>query len=108
MSVDQSLADAGVGLTHHFGGGVYAKETLIPAGVTLVQHVHKFDHLSILGSGMALVSVDGVDAEHRGPACLLITAGKAHSVQAVTPVVWFCVHATTETDPDKVDGELIA
>ena len=36
---------------HHFGGGVYAKETFIPADKWLVQHTHKFDHLSVLAQG---------------------------------------------------------
>ena len=38
-------------IQHHFGGGVYAKETFIPAGKWLVQHIHKFDHLSVLAQG---------------------------------------------------------
>ena len=38
-------------INHHFSAGVYAKETLIPAGHVLVQHKHKFSHLSILASG---------------------------------------------------------
>jgi len=38
-------------IRHHFGGSVYAKETFIPADKWLVQHTHKFDHLSILAQG---------------------------------------------------------
>lgn len=96
-----------VEIVHHFGGGVYAKETLIPAGTTLAQHVHKHDHLSILARGYALVTVDGKSTELRGPACLTIAAGKSHEVQALTDVAWYCVHATEETDPAKVDQTLI-
>lgn len=95
-------------ITHHFGGGVYAKQTAIPAGLVLTQHVHKHDHLSVLASGIAAVSVDGVDTEHAGPACIVIAAGKVHSVRAVTDVVWYCIHATNETDAGKVDAELVA
>lgn len=98
---------AQVGIVHHFGGGVYAKETHIPANFILTQHKHKFDHLSVLASGSVLVKVDGVSQRVDAPACLTIAAGKEHSVSALTPVVWYCIHATEETDPERVDHVLI-
>lgn len=94
-------------IVHHFGGGVYAKETEIPAGHIAKKHVHSHDHLSILGSGSVMVTVDGESRRVDGPACILIEAGKVHSVESLTDVVWFCVHATEETDPQKVDHVLI-
>lgn len=95
-----------VGIVHHFSSGLYAKETLIPAGVRLTQHKHGYDHLSILASGTAVVEVDGEATKYTGPACLTIKAGSAHEVTAITDVVWFCLHATEETDPEKVDHVL--
>ena len=98
----------GLDITHHFGGGVYAKEARIPAGTLATQHVHSFDHLSLLASGRVVVSVEGHGTEYSAPACLKIEAGKAHSVYAMTDAVWFCIHSTEETDPAKVDQGLIA
>lgn len=98
---------AQVGIVHHFGGGVYAKETHIPADFMLTQHTHQFDHLSILASGSVLVTVGGVSKRVDAPACLTIAAGKAHSVSALTKVVWYCIHATEEADPERVDHVLI-
>ena len=103
-----SLEQHGVGIEHHFGGGVYAKATAIPAGVELTQHRHKFDHLSILARGTARVTVDGREGLLVGPACITIKAGQVHKVQALTDVVWYCVHATECTDPTTVDAELVA
>ena len=94
-------------LVHHFGGGVYAKETHFSKNVAMDQHVHKHDHLSILASGRAMVCVDGASEIHTGPACITIAAGKAHTVVALTDIVWYCIHATDETDPDQVDYTLI-
>ena len=94
-------------IQHHFGGGVYAKETHIPAGYLAVQHVHKFDHLSVLASGKVELTVDGQTTAHEAPACLTIAAGKIHSVLALTDVVWYCVHATDCTDIEAVDDVLI-
>jgi quercetin dioxygenase-like cupin family protein len=92
-----------IDIIHHFSSGVYAKDTRIPAGVTLTQHTHPFDHLSILASGTAIVTVDDMAETLTGPVCLTVVANKVHSVQAVTDVVWFCIHATDETDPNNVD-----
>jgi quercetin dioxygenase-like cupin family protein len=93
-------------IQHHFGGGVYAKETRIPAGYLAVQHKHKFDHLSVLASGAVEVIVDGESTEYTAPACLTIAAGKEHSVLALTDVVWYCIHATDCDDESAVDALL--
>ena len=96
------------GIVHHFSDREYAKETRIPPGMELIQHVHSHSHLSIIAQGTAIVSQNGVETPYTAPACLVIPAGVAHSVKALTPVVWYCVHATDCKDPDKVDEVLIA
>jgi quercetin dioxygenase-like cupin family protein len=108
LDIADTMAALGVGITHHFGGGVYAKETRIPAGRMLGQHAHRFDHLSILASGRVRVTVDGESREVEGPACLVIAAGKVHEVLSLTDAVWYCIHATNCTEADEVDAELIA
>lgn len=95
-------------VAHHFGGGVYAKETIVPAGQFLVQHKHDYDHLSILASGRVEVVVDGTRREVQGPACLTIEGGKYHGVRALTDAVWYCIHATDCTDPSQVDEVVIS
>jgi mannose-6-phosphate isomerase-like protein (cupin superfamily) len=92
---------------HHFSSGVYAKETQIPAGFILVQHVHKHDHLSILASGSVEMVVDGAKSVIHAPTCLTIAAGKHHGIKSLTDVVWYCVHATDCTDEDDIDEVLI-
>jgi quercetin dioxygenase-like cupin family protein len=97
-----------LGLAHHFGGGVYAKETHVRAGQVLVQHKHEHAHLSILACGKVEVQVDGTRSVLAGPACITIEAGKHHGIRALTDVVWFCIHATDCTDAAHVDQVLIA
>ena len=94
-------------INHHFSAGVYAKETLIPAGHVLVQHKHKFSHLSILAKGKVAV-MKGEEIEViEAPACIEIKAGVTHGVKALTDCVWFCIHATDEKDESKVDQVLM-
>ena len=94
-------------ITHHFSDGLYAKETAFAAGTAILKHTHDFSLLSILAKGKVAVlrgtEIDIVDA----PACIEIKAGMTHGVKAITDCVWFCIHATDEKDPSKVDKILI-
>jgi quercetin dioxygenase-like cupin family protein len=94
-------------IKHHFSDHLYAKEVHIPAGHTLTQHKHKFDHLSILAKGAVKAIVDGVVTEIVAPACLNIEKNKQHSVVALTDCVWYCIHSTTEDDATKIEEILI-
>ncbi len=94
-------------ISHPFSAGVYAKETHIPAGHVLVQHKHKFSHLSILASGSIELMVDGERKIIHAPACLTIEADKHHGVKSLTDVVWYCIHATDCTDTDEIDEVLV-
>ena len=99
---------ANVGIKHHFAAGVYAKGAFLKAGDRLVQHKHKFDHLSILATGTVDVTVEGVTTRINESDCLTIEAGKYHCVVAVTDAVWYCIHATDCYDPEEVDNVVIA
>jgi len=98
MSIEIDL-----GIVHHFSAGMYAKQMHLPAGHYAVTHAHAYEHLSILAKGRVIVEMDGHESEYVGPACLTIHAGKHHRITALEDSVWFCVHATDETDPDRVD-----
>lgn len=99
---------SGLAISHHFGGGVYAKETNVKAGQILVQHKHEHDHLSILATGRVELLVDGLRSEITGPACVTIRAGKYHGIKALTDVAWYCIHATDCVDPEEVDEVIVA
>lgn len=92
---------------HHFSSGLYAKESSFPAGMLLMQHAHKYDHLSVLAKGSVVVMRNDDSEVVHAPACIEIKAGIVHGVKALTDCVWFCIHATDETDPSKVDEVLI-
>ena len=92
---------------HHFSSGVYAKEMHLPARHYAVSHKHKYDHLSILAEGAAIVECDGVGHIYTAPACITIKAGVNHKITALDDVTWFCVHSTDETDPERVDEVVI-
>lgn len=92
---------------HFFSEGLYAKKMIIPAGTQIPTHQHVYDHLSILAQGRVRVTVGKVTQEHVAPTAIEIKKELAHTIQAVEDSVWFCVHATQETDIDKIDQTLI-
>lgn len=96
-----------LGTVHHFSDGLYSKEMRIPKGYIALSHSHKYSHLSILSKGKVIVKTDDFTKEYESPACLEIKAGIHHSIEALEDCVWYCIHATNETDADKIDKVLI-
>lgn len=97
------MIDIDLGVVHHFSAGLYAKQMLLPAKHYAVSHAHAYDHLSILAKGDVTVEVEGVRTEYKAPACINILAGFHHTITAHEDSVWFCIHATDETDVDNID-----
>ena len=94
-------------ISHHFSDGLYAKESRFSEGTAILKHTHSFSHLSILAKGKVAVMIGEEIEIIEAPACIEIKAGITHGVKAVTDCVWFCIHATDEKDPSKVDEILI-
>ena len=99
--------DVDLGIQHHFSSGVYAKEMHVPAGYVVGSHSHTFDHLSLLASGEVIVKTDDDEAHYVAPTVVTIKKHKHQEIHALKDAVWFCIHATEETDPSKVDEVLI-
>jgi quercetin dioxygenase-like cupin family protein len=103
----QGTFEIDLGIQHHFSSGVYAKEMHIPEGYTVGSHSHEFDHMSMLAKGVVIVKTDSSSKLYTAPAVVTITKGVHHEIHALKDAVWFCIHATEETDPSKVDEVLI-
>jgi quercetin dioxygenase-like cupin family protein len=95
-------------ISHHFVGGVYAKEMRIKDGYMVKQHAHEYDHLSYLVSGCVIVETDDEQNTYYGPCAIPIPAHVSHSVTPVNgDAVWLCVHKTDCEDIASVDEVLI-
>ena len=92
---------------HHFCDGMCVKEMQLAAGFCAVTHRHVYDHFSILGKGRARVTVGEETAVHVAPALILIRKGHDHCIEALEDLNWYCIHATTCTDPLMIDRVLI-
>lgn len=75
--------------------GVFVKQIKIPLALTiLAQHVHDYDHLTLVASGAVKVWRDGkVMGEFSAGEALTIKAGIAHGFQALEDdTVIYCIH----------------
>lgn len=105
---DDALAEAGICVSHHWAADeVYSKRMAFEAGSMIGKHSHTYDHASALVSGTARLDINGVVSEVTGPQMLLIEKNKNHTITAVTPVIWHCIHITNDTDPKTVDATLV-
>ena len=94
-------------ISHHFAGGIYAKQTVIPAGMVLAQHRHEFAHLSILATGAVMLACDGQSRVLRAPCCVTIPPNTHHLVRALTDSVWYCLWPDEAPDEDRIEPPTI-
>jgi quercetin dioxygenase-like cupin family protein len=94
-------------VAHYFSDGVYAKQMSLEKGHVARSHKHNYDHLSVLASGKVEIVCNGVKNASEAPSCIDIKAGIEHEIIAHEDSVFFCIHATNETDINKVDEVLI-
>lgn len=94
-------------VVHNFSDNLYAKQMSIPKGCSIGKHIHDYNHLSILAKGAVLLRTDEGEQMFEAPACIEIKKNIEHSLVALEDSVWFCIHATDETDIDKIDDVLI-
>lgn len=94
---------------HYFSGGVYAKKMVLAAGQVATTHQHEYDHMSILSSGIAVVSCDGIEKKYASGDVVEIKKGVEHSILAIEDSVWFCIHKIPDDllDISKIDEVLI-
>lgn len=91
----------------HFFPGVMMQEMRAPAGGCIIGHEHKTEHANILLSGRIRVWIDGEEKELTAPEIVRSSAGTRKAAIALTDVTWLTIHPTKETDPAKLEKQLI-
>ena len=97
-------------LHHMFGGGIYCREILLPAGSTCVGKIHKTTHPNFIMKGRCIVTTNVSDnpVEIVAPAYFYSDIGVKKVVHAIEDTTWVTVHATKETDPELIESQIIA
>ena len=79
--------------------GVYVKAHRVPAGLKIYSKRFPDDHVVILGQGSVMVENGDEQLKFLAPAHFVFEAMTRYTIHTLADSVWYCVHATTETDP---------
>jgi hypothetical protein len=94
-------------VTHHFGPGIYIREISVPAGTLIIGHHHKGPCLNeLLKGSMRIIGADGEAKTIEAPFMFTSPAGRKVGY-ALTDVIFRNLHATDETDLDRLEEQLI-
>jgi len=91
---------------HFFAPGLYIRQITIPAGVLVVGHEHKTEHVNIMLKGRVTVATAEGVATLVAPMTFIAPAGRKVAI-AHEETVWQNVHATEERDLAKIEEAFI-
>ncbi|HDR9078190.1 TPA: hypothetical protein QDA98_000740 [Burkholderia vietnamiensis] len=100
------LPQAACPVWHHFAPGLYARQMFIPAGTVLTGAVHKTEHLCIVSGDIDVTTDDGVRRITAQQLIIKSAPGAKRAGFTHADTFWTTVHATDETDLDKLVVEL--
>lgn len=103
----EQVINKDVEIEHYFAGGVYAKQMRIAKNCKIPTHRHVYDHLSVLAQGRVRVTVSKITQEYTAPAAIEIKKDLVHTIEALEDTVWYCIHASEETDPESANNKII-
>jgi hypothetical protein len=95
-------------LKHSFAKGLYVREITVPAGTLVVTKIHRFSHPAFLLKGDCSILEESGVRRIQAPCTFITAAGTKRVVYCHTDTIWTTVHATEETDLDKIEDEIIA
>jgi hypothetical protein len=93
---------------HTFADGIYVRELSVPKGMLVVTKIHKITHPYFLLKGDVSVLTESGVVRIKAPFSGITPAGTKRICYIHEDCVWTTVHATKETDLDKIEEEIIA
>lgn len=94
-------------LVHRFSKGLYAREMFIPKDTVAIGKIQRYQCLNIISMGDITVLTEAGAQRLTAPHSWVSPPGTKRLVYANEDTVWTTVHATNETDLDKLEEELI-
>lgn len=95
-------------LKHSFGDGLYVRDLTIPKGMLVIGKIHKNPTLNFLLKGEITVATEDGVKRLKAPMYFISPAGSKKVGFTHEDTVWINVHATQETDLEKIEKEFIA
>lgn len=95
-------------LTHYFAPGMYGREITLKRFNWAIGKIHKHAHLNFVTRGKVIVLTEDGPVIITAPHTFVSTVGTKRFVLALEDSTWTTVHATNETDLEKIEDEVIA
>lgn len=95
-------------LKHHFGDDIYIREMRAPKGMLNVSKLHKTTHPYFILKGDVSIQTENGVVRIKAPHFGITQAGTKRIVYFHEDTIWFTIHATKETNLEKIEVELIA
>lgn len=93
---------------HWFCEGVYVRQLRIPKGYTVTGKIHRHACINILLQGSIRIALtDGSQTTMHAPHIFISEPGEKKAGFALEDTLWLNVHATEETDLQKIEEQLI-
>tara|TARA_R110000824_G_C15233132_1_gene679095 strand:+ start:12326 stop:12760 length:435 start_codon:yes stop_codon:yes gene_type:complete len=109
MALPDQIVIADMDVRHHItDSGLYAREMIIPAGTIITGKIKKHEHISVISAGFVTEVTDAGLQRIKAPYTMISKPGTKRVVWAHETTVWTTIHASEETDLDKLESELIA
>ena len=103
-----ALPQLEIPVRHYFSPGIYAREVTIPAGSVVTGKIHKYAHLNVVSKGdISVLTEDGVK-RIAAPFTFVSPPGTKRAGWTHAETVWTTIHATDETDLEKIEAYFIA
>jgi hypothetical protein len=111
-NVERNLSEieqVDIPLQHHFAGGIYVREILIPANTIVLGKRHRLASCNFLVSGeLSLYMGEGIPSKRvRGPMIFESAPGTRKLVYSHSDVVFMNFHPTEEVDLEIIEREFI-
>lgn len=86
-------------LTHFHGGGLYARELVLPKGTFAIGEIQKYPHISIISKGeISMLNEDGGVTVVKAPCTIVSKPGVRKCGFAHEDTVWTTVHNMSDCD----------
>jgi len=109
MALPDQIDIASMDVRHHItDSGLYAREMIIPAGTVITGKIKKHEHISVISAGFVTEVTDAGLQRIKAPYTMISKPGTKRVVWAHETTVWTTIHASDETDLDKLEQDLIA
>jgi quercetin dioxygenase-like cupin family protein len=104
----KKLPQADFSLINRFADGLYARQVTIKKGCLLTSKIHLKEHFAFILTGEIDVWTDQDFQRIKAPCILTTKPGTKRVLYAREETVWITVHATTATDVESAERELVS